>query len=60
LRRLIAYFDKGSDKTDRCIETIEPVSTIRSRVLVEGYVLQLDRDGLEFQNPFTGATVLIF
>lgn len=59
MKRLLAYFKENEGKSYKGLETDEPVSTLRSRILTEGFVLQLDRDGLEFQNPVTKDVVLI-
>jgi len=36
-----------------------PMTTVRSQILVEGFVLQLDLDGFEFSNPFTNESVIV-
>ena len=59
MKRLIAYYKANETVSYNVKETIQPISTIRSQILVEGFVLQLDRDGLEFVNPLTNETALV-
>lgn len=56
---LIAYYNAGEQISNKVINSIDVLTTIRTKLLLEGFITQLDRDGLEFLNPINNQSVII-
>jgi hypothetical protein len=56
---LIAYFSPGEQIAYTINNSSEILTTIRTKLLVAGYTVQVDRNGMEFVNPINNCSVVI-